>query len=261
MRCSASSTKPVVSVVCSVGVAPLRGHRGLPARRARRLFRRSGGCLRRPRASLTSAQLCDITRRVGKAWSGPGKDRAGRLLFTARLYSRRHRRWCHAVSRPAPHCPGRPTGEPDMHRFTATACALALGAAGTIAASAGTAHASTCSHAHLLPPDSSCTPSVYYSAITQSTIHSTVCVSGWTATARPRPPTPTPQSPVPPATPSKQTGQPPCRSPASADPAKRQTTHTHTRSASQQAPNPQRSPHESQGPPATKCGPVAAPWE
>jgi hypothetical protein len=72
-----------------------------------------------------------------------------------------------------------------MRRFTATACALALGAAGLIAATAGTAQASTCSHSLLPLPDSSCTPGAYNSDVTQSDIHSTICVSGWTATVRP----------------------------------------------------------------------------
>ncbi|MGW5284471.1 hypothetical protein ACWERI_34310 [Streptomyces collinus] len=72
-----------------------------------------------------------------------------------------------------------------MRRFTATVTALALGAAGLIAATAGTAQASTCSHAYLPLPDSSCTPGAYNPDVTQSNIHSTICVSGWTATVRP----------------------------------------------------------------------------
>lgn len=69
---------------------------------------------------------------------------------------------------------------------TATGSALALATSGLIlGVSAGTAQASTCSHAYLPLPDPSCTPGVYYSAVTQSTIHSTICVSGWTATVRP----------------------------------------------------------------------------
>ncbi|HEY1155786.1 MAG TPA: hypothetical protein VGE95_05810 [Arthrobacter sp.] len=72
-----------------------------------------------------------------------------------------------------------------MRRVTATACVLALGAAGLIAATAGTAQASTCSTANLPLPDSSCTPGAYNPDVTQSTIHSTICVSGWTATVRP----------------------------------------------------------------------------
>ena len=58
-------------------------------------------------------------------------------------------------------------------------CAVVLGF-GT-----GTAEASTCSQSYLPLPDPSCTPGVYYSAVTQSTINSTICVSGWTATVRP----------------------------------------------------------------------------
>ncbi|MGW1878777.1 hypothetical protein [Streptomyces sp. NPDC001975] len=72
-----------------------------------------------------------------------------------------------------------------MRRFTATTSALALAAGGLIVAATGTAHASTCSHAYLPLPDSSCTPGAYNSDVTQSNIHSTICVSGWTATVRP----------------------------------------------------------------------------
>ncbi|MEU1661873.1 hypothetical protein ABZ527_38265 [Streptomyces griseofuscus] len=53
-----------------------------------------------------------------------------------------------------------------MRRFTATVSALAFGAAGLIAASAGTAQASTCSHAYLPLPDSSCTPGAYNPDVT-----------------------------------------------------------------------------------------------
>ncbi|MFF3517985.1 hypothetical protein [Streptomyces sp. NPDC002573] len=72
-----------------------------------------------------------------------------------------------------------------MRRFTATISALALGAAGLIAASTGTAQASACSHAYLPLPGSSCTPGAYNPDVTQSNIHSTICVSGWSATVRP----------------------------------------------------------------------------
>jgi hypothetical protein len=48
-----------------------------------------------------------------------------------------------------------------------------------------TAQASTCSHAYLPLPDSNCTPGSYNSNVTQSNIHSTICVSGWTDTVRP----------------------------------------------------------------------------
>lgn len=56
---------------------------------------------------------------------------------------------------------------------------------GPIAASAGTAQASTCSTARLPLPDASCTSGAYNPDVTQSTINSTICVSGWTATVRP----------------------------------------------------------------------------
>lgn len=51
--------------------------------------------------------------------------------------------------------------------------------------SAGTARASTCSQSYLPLPDPTCTPGVYNPDVTQSTINSTICVSGWTATVRP----------------------------------------------------------------------------
>ncbi|MER7840761.1 hypothetical protein ABTY98_33905 [Streptomyces sp. NPDC096040] len=69
---------------------------------------------------------------------------------------------------------------------TAGACSLALAFSGLIlGVSAGTAQASSCSQAYLPLPDSGCTPGSYNSAVTQSTIGSTICVSGWTATVRP----------------------------------------------------------------------------
>ncbi|WNM34855.1 hypothetical protein RKE30_33045 [Streptomyces sp. Li-HN-5-11] len=69
---------------------------------------------------------------------------------------------------------------------TAAASALALAISGLIlGVSAGTAQASTCSRAYLPLPDSSCTPGAYNPAVTQSTIGSTICVSGWTSTVRP----------------------------------------------------------------------------
>jgi hypothetical protein len=68
----------------------------------------------------------------------------------------------------------------------ATACALALAAGGLVlGAGAGTAQAATCSQGYLPLPDPYCTPGSYNPDVTQSTIHSTICVSGWTATVRP----------------------------------------------------------------------------
>ncbi|MER5669315.1 hypothetical protein [Streptomyces mirabilis] len=62
--------------------------------------------------------------------------------------------------------------------------ALALAAAGLTVAT-GSAHAATCSQAYLPLPDPSCQPGDLNPDVTQSTIDSTICVSGWTATVRP----------------------------------------------------------------------------
>ena len=62
--------------------------------------------------------------------------------------------------------------------------ALALAAAGLTVA-AGTAHAQSCSQAYLPLPDPSCQPGAFNPDVTQSTIDTTICVSGWTATVRP----------------------------------------------------------------------------
>jgi hypothetical protein len=45
--------------------------------------------------------------------------------------------------------------------------------------------AATCSQSYLPLPDPSCTPGVTNPDVTQSTIGSTICVSGWTSTIRP----------------------------------------------------------------------------
>jgi hypothetical protein len=47
------------------------------------------------------------------------------------------------------------------------------------------AFARTCSRSYLPLPDSHCTPGSYNPDVTQSTITTTICVSGWTATVRP----------------------------------------------------------------------------
>ena len=62
---------------------------------------------------------------------------------------------------------------------------VALGIAAVQIAYPGAAHAATCSQAYLPLPDPSCQPGSTYSAVTQSTIGSTICVSGWTSTVRP----------------------------------------------------------------------------
>jgi hypothetical protein len=75
-----------------------------------------------------------------------------------------------------------------MRAFTRTlvtaSSALTLAAASMVLAT-GSAQAATCSQSYLPLPDPTCTPGVYNSAVTQSTIKSTICVSGWTATVRP----------------------------------------------------------------------------
>lgn len=69
-------------------------------------------------------------------------------------------------------------------RTTAAVCALALSISGLILSTAP-AHASTCSQDYLPLPDPACTPGAYNPDVTQDTIYSTICVSGWTGTVRP----------------------------------------------------------------------------
>ncbi|MCC5480453.1 hypothetical protein ACFV2N_12290 [Streptomyces sp. NPDC059680] len=61
---------------------------------------------------------------------------------------------------------------------------LALAAAG-LTVTTGTAHAASCSQDYLPLPDPACTPGALNPDVTQDTIDSTICVSGWTATVRP----------------------------------------------------------------------------
>jgi hypothetical protein len=65
-----------------------------------------------------------------------------------------------------------------------TCMAVAL-AVGGVAAGGSVARAATCSQSRLPLPDPSCTPGSYNPDVTQSTVNSTICVSGWTATVRP----------------------------------------------------------------------------
>lgn len=79
---------------------------------------------------------------------------------------------------------------PVLRRRAALLTALALALAGFLGLAAGTpAHADTdtvtCSTSYLPLPDPSCTPGALNSDVTQDTIDSTICVSGWTATVRP----------------------------------------------------------------------------
>ncbi|WP_031224800.1 hypothetical protein [Streptomyces roseochromogenus] len=65
-----------------------------------------------------------------------------------------------------------------------TLSALALAAAG-LTVTTGSAHAASCSQSYLPKPDPVCTPGALNPDVTQSTINSTICVSGWTSTVRP----------------------------------------------------------------------------
>jgi hypothetical protein len=72
-----------------------------------------------------------------------------------------------------------------VRRLLISSAALALTAGGLVFG-AGSAHAAAvCSQAYLPLPDPSCTPGATNPDVTQATIGSTICVSGWTATIRP----------------------------------------------------------------------------
>ncbi|HWC81841.1 MAG TPA: hypothetical protein VG756_17975 [Pseudonocardiaceae bacterium] len=58
-------------------------------------------------------------------------------------------------------------------------------AAATSATTTAVTPAVSCSTSYLPLPDPSCTPGALNPDVTQSTIDSTICVSGWTATIRP----------------------------------------------------------------------------
>src|SRR5690348_8627785 len=70
-------------------------------------------------------------------------------------------------------------------RLTATTTSLSLAVAGLILSTGSAAHAASCSQDYLPLPDPTCQPGDYNPDVTQSTIDSTICVSGWTATVRP----------------------------------------------------------------------------
>jgi hypothetical protein len=72
-------------------------------------------------------------------------------------------------------------------RLAAAGLALALSGAALVFGTGFAAHADTvsCSQAYLPLPDPSCTPGVTNPDVTQDTIDSTICVSGWTSTVRP----------------------------------------------------------------------------
>jgi hypothetical protein len=70
--------------------------------------------------------------------------------------------------------------------FAATIVLTSTAVAHAVAATAESETvASTCSTAYLPLPDPACTPGVTNPAVTQATIQSTICVSGWTSTIRP----------------------------------------------------------------------------
>jgi hypothetical protein len=64
-------------------------------------------------------------------------------------------------------------------------CTVVTLVAGAVVAGDRVAQAATCSQSYLPLPDPGCTPGSYNPGVTQSTIHSTICMSGWTATVRP----------------------------------------------------------------------------
>jgi hypothetical protein len=68
--------------------------------------------------------------------------------------------------------------------FVTGLSAFALAVAG-LTITTGTAHAQSCSQDYLPLPDPSCQPGDFNPDVTQDTIDSTICVSGWTATVRP----------------------------------------------------------------------------
>lgn len=72
--------------------------------------------------------------------------------------------------------------------LTVTAVTTMLAAGLTVGLVTGTgpaAHAASCSQSYLPLPDPNCQPGAYNPDVTQSTIGSTICTSGWTATVRP----------------------------------------------------------------------------
>src|SRR5690242_16096646 len=78
------------------------------------------------------------------------------------------------------------TMQATRRRIAASGLALALSGAVLVLGTGGSAHAATtCSQDYLPLPDPVCTPGALNPSVTQSTIGSTICVSGWTATVRP----------------------------------------------------------------------------
>ena len=74
-----------------------------------------------------------------------------------------------------------------LKRITPRHVAAAIIAGALLFGSAGMSHAAapTSCAAQLPLPDHACTPGLLNPAVTQGTINSTICVSGWTKTVRP----------------------------------------------------------------------------
>ncbi|MFC9930918.1 hypothetical protein [Streptomyces sp. NPDC127190] len=71
-----------------------------------------------------------------------------------------------------------------IRQLAVAASSLALAAGGLVLTS-GSAHAAGCSQSYLPLQDPTCQPGALNSAVTQSTIHSTICVSGYSTSIRP----------------------------------------------------------------------------
>jgi hypothetical protein len=69
--------------------------------------------------------------------------------------------------------------------LTAALVLAAPAAQATAATAAPATAAASCSQSYLPLPDPACTPGATNPDVTQATIGSTICVSGWTATIRP----------------------------------------------------------------------------
>jgi hypothetical protein len=75
---------------------------------------------------------------------------------------------------------------PRLRLLTIALVLPATALAATVLVAPAAAHAAaSCSQAHLPLPDPVCTPGATNPDVTQATIGSTICVSGWTATVRP----------------------------------------------------------------------------
>src|SRR4051794_6243841 len=74
---------------------------------------------------------------------------------------------------------------PRVLTVTLTTVAVTMALVAPVSTAGTPAYAATCSQSHLPLPDPSCQPGATNPDVTQSTIGSTICVSGWTSTVRP----------------------------------------------------------------------------